>query len=375
VDDRTNLLGMTPEDLLAWLAARGVAARPEHVRRVLVDLITHGHDGIVTDRPVPNRIRDAVAAGATWRRLRVVERVTDPVDGFTKYLFEHPDGAVSEAVRIPLHKDGRFTVCLSSQVGCAMGCDFCATGRLGLARNLEPWEIVAAFLTVRDEAPGTVTGAVFQGQGEPLHNYDAVLQAARVLSHPCGARIGSDRITISTVGLVPAIRRYTAEGHKYRLIVSLSSAVAERRARLLPVAGRFGLDELRDALVEHQRNRGGKVTVAWVVLGGVNTGADEVAALKELLGDLPAIVNVIAVNPLPDGLPPAAPGPSAGPGDTYERATAAELAAFRDGLAAVGLPTLRRYSGGQGKAAGCGMLAATRHGAQNATGRAPKDPA
>jgi len=372
--DRTNLLGMTPDDLLAWLDERGVQARPEHVRRVLVDLITHGHDRIVTTRPVPNRVRDALAAGATWDRLRVLERVEDPADGFVKYLFEHPDGEVSEAVRIPLHKDGRFTVCLSSQVGCAMGCDFCATGRLGLSRNLEPWEIVAAFLTVRDEAPGTVTGAVFQGQGEPLHNYDSVIQAARVLSAPCGARVGSDRITISTVGLVPAIRRYTAEGHKYRLIVSLTSAVADRRARLLPVAGKFELADLKAALVEHQANRGGKVTVAWVVLGGVNTGADEVAALKSLLGDLPSIVNVIAVNPLPEGLPAAAPGAAAGPGDVYERATDDELASFRDGLAAAGLPTLRRYSGGQGKAAGCGMLAATRQ-SQNESGRAPEDSA
>ncbi len=99
--------------------------------------------------------------------------------------------ALSEAVRIPLHKPGCFSVCLSSQVGCAMGCTFCATGRLGLTRNLAAWEMVAACLTVRDEAPGRTTGVVFQGQGEPFHNYDEVIRAARVLSHPCGGKISA----------------------------------------------------------------------------------------------------------------------------------------------------------------------------------------
>ena len=161
---------MFPEELEAWLAEQGVPTRPEHCRRAVAQVVALGRDTLTpTKRPMPKAMVAAINEGLTWQRLTVVERVEDPADGFTKYLFESPDGALTEAVRIPLAKPDTFTVCLSSQVGCAMGCVFCATGRLGLSRNLEAWEMLSAFLTVRDEAPGRVTGAVFQGQGEPLH--------------------------------------------------------------------------------------------------------------------------------------------------------------------------------------------------------------
>src|SRR5947199_8928578 len=154
--------------------------------------------GFPTSRPVPRIVEEAVNQFTTRAPLEIVERATEPSDGFVKYLFRLHDGAVAEAVRIPLEVEGRFTICLSSQAGCAMGCTFCATGRMGLTRNLEAWEIVAQFIGVRDETPGIVTGAVFQGQGEPLHNYAEVIRAAEILSHPCGGRITSKAITIST---------------------------------------------------------------------------------------------------------------------------------------------------------------------------------
>lgn len=349
---RPNLLGMLPTDLEAWLNDRGVACRPEHARRVQSDLVRRGLAEPAPRRPVPGRVLRAIASDASWDRLEVVERVTDESDGFVKYLFRHPDGALSEAVRIPLLKADCFSVCLSSQVGCAMQCAFCATGRLGLGRNLEPWEIVAQYLTVRDEAPGRVTGAVFQGQGEPLHNYDRVLQAARVLCHPCGGGIKAEAITISTVGLVPQIRRFTAERQPYRLIVSLTSAIPERRKALLPVAGCFELRDLADAIGAYAASIRGLATVAWVVMGGVNTGADEVAALRELLDGIPVRLNLIDVNPV-----------EFGDGPTFRRADDAELEAFRDALQVLGVPIVRRYSGGRNRDAACGMLAARRHSA------------
>src|SRR5687768_5443659 len=163
-----HLLGFLPDDLAAHLRGHGVAVRDAETRRVLAHAIAHGRDGYPTARPVPRAVERAVEELCDRRPLEIVERAIDPSDGFVKYLFRLHDGAVAEAVRIPLEKQGRFTVCLSSQAGCAMGCDFCATGRLGLTRNLEPWEIVSQFVAVRDEAPGAVTGAVVQGQGEPL---------------------------------------------------------------------------------------------------------------------------------------------------------------------------------------------------------------
>ncbi|RLB49930.1 MAG: RNA methyltransferase [Deltaproteobacteria bacterium] len=345
-----RLFGMLPEELCAHLQDHGVRANEGEARRYLAHWISHGQTG-VPRKPPSRKFLDGARDLVDHGHLEVVERVTDPTDGFTKYLFRSPDGALSEAVRIPLAKEGCFTVCLSSQVGCAMQCDFCATGRLGLTRNLAPWEIVSAFCTVRDEAPGRVTGAVFMGQGEPFHNYDAVIQAARILSDPCGGRIAKKAITISTVGLVPQIRRFAAERHGYRLIVSLTSALPERRRALLPVAGRFEMEDLAAAIREYSEVAKGLVTVAWVLLGGVNHDQAEVDAIRALLGDVPLRVNLIDVN---DAREEAEGG--------YRRATEVERNLFFDALQALEVPIVRRYSGGGNEKAACGMLAAS-HGA------------
>jgi 23S rRNA (adenine2503-C2)-methyltransferase len=335
---------MLPEDLAAHLRAQGVVVRDAEARRVVAHGVAHGRDGHPTARPVPRTVEAAVDRYVDRRRLEIVERATDPADGFVKYLFRLHDDALVEAVRIPLEVDGRFTVCLSSQAGCAMACDFCATGRLGLARSLEPWEIVAQFVAVRDEAPGVVTGAAFQGQGEPLHNYAAVMRAAEILSHPCGGRISSKAITISTVGLVPAIHRLARERRPYKLIVSLTSAIDDRRRALVPAASAWPVRELADAVRTYQRATGGRVTLAWVVLGGINTGPDEVDALRELFEGVPLRLNLIDVN---DARP-----------DGYRRATDDELSRFRDALRELNVPVVRRYSGGAARHAACGMLAA-----------------
>src|SRR5688572_25486259 len=158
---------MLPQDLSAHLRAEGVDMREAEARRVVGHAVARGRQGFPVSRPIPRRVEQAIERLIDRRPLEIVERATDPFDGFVKYLFRTHDGLLVEAVRIPLEVPGRFSVCLSSQVGCAMGCTFCATGRLGLARNLEAWEMVAQFVAVRDEAPGEVTGALFQGQGEP----------------------------------------------------------------------------------------------------------------------------------------------------------------------------------------------------------------
>ncbi|HNX48543.1 MAG TPA: hypothetical protein PLS53_03085 [Thermoanaerobaculaceae bacterium] len=340
---RPHLLGMLPDNLVRHLESEGVTVRPAEARRILAHVITAARPGFPRSRPVPARVEDAVAATCDRQPLEVLERAADPVDGFVKYLLRAPDGALSEAVRIPLEREGSFSVCLSSQVGCAMGCAFCATGRLGLQRDLEAWEMVSAFGLVRAEAPGRVTGAVFMGQGEPLASYEAVLQAATVLADPCGGRIRAEAVSISTVGLAPAMRRFAREGRRFRLITSLTSAVESRRAMLLPAAARWPLGEVAAALAELHRATGERVTVAWVVLGGVNTGIDEVEALGALMRGVPFRLNLIDVNdPRPGG---------------FRRASAEELATFRDRLRRLGVPVVRRYSGGAATHAACGMLA------------------
>jgi 23S rRNA (adenine2503-C2)-methyltransferase len=339
------LLGLLPEELPDALAPLGVSLDLDEARRVSAPLFA-SPGARPPRRPLPRTKLDAIATSADSHRLEIVERVTDPSDGFVKYLFRSPDGALSEAVRIPLEKPGRFSVCLSSQVGCAMQCVFCATGRLGFTRHLETWEMVAAFLAVRDEAPGRVSGAVFQGQGEPLHNYDNVIHAARVLSHPCCGKISGRNITISTVGMVREIRRYAAERHPFRLIVSLTSALAERRRSLLPVAGRVPMEELAQAIREYAASSKGRTTLGWVLMSGVNSDPAEARELERLFAGVPLRINLIDVN---DQRP-------AG----FLRASDAERKAFMDALQVLKAPIVRRYSGGASRHAACGMLAATR---------------
>jgi 23S rRNA (adenine2503-C2)-methyltransferase len=344
---RPHLMGFRPPELVDALAADGVELTLPEARRVLARLIAEG-GGDVRPRkaPVRREVVEALEQGFRWPAPTLLEEVADEDDGFVKLLFELEDGALVEAVRIPLHKPDCFTVCLSSQVGCAMACAFCATGRMGLTRNLSAAEIVSVFVAVRDRAPGRVTGAVFMGQGEPLHNYDEVVKAAYVLSDPCGGRIRAENISISTVGLTDRIRRFTAEGHPFRLVVSLTSALPERRKQLLPVAGALDLGDLCEAIAEHARVRGGRVTVAWVLMGGVNTGRDEVEALKARLGDVPLRVNLIDVNDARE--------------EGFVRASDGERNRFLDLLSELEVPVVRRYSGGKGRHAACGMLANVR---------------
>nr|MDQ3037386.1 radical SAM protein [Myxococcota bacterium] len=339
---RPHLFGMRPVDLRAALQGRGVECTEAEARRACAHLISYGRGELATlVRPVRRTVREAIESMLDRAPLEIVERVRDDDDGFVKYLFRHPDGALTEAVRIPLARPGRYTLCLSSQVGCAMKCVFCATGKLGLTRNLRAWEMVAAFCAVRDELAreqpeARISGAVFMGQGEPFHNYDEVIRAAQVLGDPCGGRITQEAITISTVGLVPQIRRYAREGHVFRLIVSLTSAVPEKRARLLPVAGRFAIEELRDALLEVHAAIGKRVTVAWVLMGGVNHGDDELEALRAHFGDLPLRLNLIDLNRWSED-------------DDMRRATDAERDELVGKLHAMGIATQRRYSGGRNK--------------------------
>jgi 23S rRNA (adenine2503-C2)-methyltransferase len=333
-----HLLELLPEELTTHLCGLGLPAQEGDARRMLASLWERGVPQ--AKRPVRREIQEVVL-GMDYHRPQVVQRVEDPDDHSVRYLFAADDGAVFEVVRIPLERPGCFSLCLSSQIGCAMRCAFCATGKLGLSRNLRPAEILGSFLTVRDEAPGRVTGAVFMGQGEPFHNYDAVIRSAKLLCHPCGGRISAENISISTVGLVPAIHRFAEEHHPFRLVISLTSAVAQRRESLLPVATKWSLEELADAVRAYARSCRTRVTIAWVLMGGINHDEEEVEALKSLLSDVPIRLNLIDVNSNGD----------------FRRATHEELNQFRDQLQALGVPIVRRYSVGRGQNAACGMLA------------------
>jgi 23S rRNA (adenine2503-C2)-methyltransferase len=288
------------------------------------------------------RIQAAVAIP----RLTRIEKIVSPIDGFARYLFRGAGPEPFETVRIPLlHRpdDPKYIVCVSSQVGCAMDCAFCATGRMGFTRDLAAWEIVDQVIQVQADSPHPVRGAVFMGMGEPLLNYEAVTTAAAILAEPCGCAMSAKAITISTVGIVPAIRRFTAERQPYRLIVSLTSADPAQRRALLPRAAAYPLPDLIDALRAYHAATGRRVTLAWTQMAGVNTRLADAVQLAALVQGLPIKLDLIDVND--------ATG-------RFQPPDAAEQAAFRDALRAhLDAPVARRYSGGRDIAAACGMLA------------------
>jgi 23S rRNA (adenine2503-C2)-methyltransferase len=214
---------------------------------------------------------------------------------------------------------------------------------MGLRRNLAAWEIVDQVIKVQADSPHPVRGVVFMGMGEPLLNYDSVIQAARIFSEPCGVAISRKAITISTVGIVPAIRRFTAERHVYRLVVSLNSADPVRRRQLMPVEQAYPTGELIEALQVYHAATGRRVILAWTMMAGVNTRDEDAQMLGELTRGLPIKLDLIDVND---------------PAGQFRPPSPQELAAFRDALRAeLGMPVARRYSGGRDIHAACGMLA------------------
>ena len=219
-----------------------------------------------------------------------------------KFSIPLADGARVECVS--MRTERRLTFCLSSQVGCALKCSFCATGLMGLVRNLRPEEIVAQVLVMGDHHQWRDErfNLVMMGMGEPLANYSAVLQAIRILRDPYGLHLGARRITVSTSGLVPQIRALAAEGMPLGLAVSLHATTDELRDELVPVNRRWPIRELLTAARDYGRTTGRRVTLEYTLLAGVNDSEADADRLGAIARELPSKVNLIPYNPVP-GLP------------------------------------------------------------------------
>ncbi|HPH68114.1 MAG TPA: radical SAM protein [Kofleriaceae bacterium] len=298
---------------------------------------------------------DAARAVTMVPALQMIERHASAVDPFVKYLFETNDAYRVETVRIPLERTGRFSVCVSSQVGCAMACSFCATGRLGLARNLAAWEIVEQVRTVRreltSETLGRVHGVVFQGMGEPMANLDAVLDAIAVFSEPSALGIDSRNITVCTSGLPNGIRRLAQQAPKVRLGWSVGSGRSDVRRSIMPVANAHSDDDVFDAMVEHARTTGLSPMWAVTLLAGINDFDDDAAALAQKVAAFTAATNIVPRLSI-------IPYNSIGDNDPYRRTDATREAGFRAVLSTHNLASHKRYSGGGDVAAACGQLVA-----------------
>jgi 23S rRNA (adenine2503-C2)-methyltransferase len=362
-----SVLDLSYADLVAWLGEHGQPAfRAKQIFQALYrDLVTD-YDQIST---LPKALRAQLAAELPLVAPEVVRELHSRDQRTVKLLLGLADGAQIETVLMlyppnPESPRARATVCVSTQAGCAYGCTFCATGQMGFMRHLRPGEIVAQVLhfarLLRAQpwawpvVPGAagqpdggaldhVTNIVLMGMGEPLHNYDNTLTALRLLNAPEGFNLGARHMTVSTVGLVPAIQRLANEGLPVNLAISLHAPNNEMRAQTMPVARKWHMDELLAACLAFARQTGRQVTFEYVLLAGVN---DQIAHAEELgqrlapFGQL-AHVNLIPVNQTAAG---------------YKPPSGNAIRAFRDTLRRAGISNSVRAERGDDIAAACGQL-------------------
>ena len=355
-----NLYGLTRAELGALVS--GWEISPVHAARLWRYLYLDGAVSLADMPELPARLRAKLEAETTFGHLATT-RETHSSDGFTrKYLLGLHDAHLIETVLMRFK--GRTTACISSQVGCAMGCVFCATGQMGYTRHLSAAEIVAQAVhvdrvlrTTALDAPALAEGAhasphhrherlrniVLMGMGEPLHNYDSVMKAVDILCDGTGMALGAKKITLSTVGVVPGIIRMTDEKRTVCLAVSLHGATQAERAALVPAARAWPLDALMEACRYYTEKLDRRIFFEWTLIEGKNDGAEQAHAVGALLTGMQAHVNLIPLNPTS--------GYTGAPSHT------GAAKAFQAVLAGYGLPSTVRQRRGIDIGAGCGQLA------------------
>lgn len=289
----------------------------------------------------------------TWRLLRhhfsfhlpVIVEKTKAQDETYKFLMEFADGKRVETVLIPFFK--RYTICLSSQVGCAMKCSFCYTGTQGFSRNLTSSEIIGQYLVAKQflqkeiSASSLIPNIVFMGQGEPLHNFDEVQTALTILLDPEGPSLGPRQITLSTAGYLPGIKKFNLLP-KINLALSLHSPFNETRKSLIPITGQYPIEDIFQALDDVKLMKRQFITYEYLLIDELNDRIEDANELQKLLGERRAIINIIPFNPFPES--------------QFKRPSPEKVEAFKNMLVNRKLRTMVRTTKGSDVLAACGQL-------------------
>jgi 23S rRNA (adenine2503-C2)-methyltransferase len=335
VADPLNLAPDTARDAITtWLVTRGEPAY--RAKQILPRLWARPVGSWEQATDLPAALRRDLDIAFPLRRLTLTTRQVS-TDGTEKYLWDLGDGEAVESVLIPEGK--RRTLCISSQVGCALGCVFCATGRMGFRRNLTAAEIAAQVREVVLLDPALMpTNVVFMGMGEPLLNWGAVAAALTILNSPEGFGIGARHITVSTVGILPALAKLAIRPEQFRLAVSLHAPTPELRHELMPIEKKYTLPDVIGALKQFRR----RVTLEYVLIGGKNDGLELADRLAELARPLGALVNLLPLHP--------------GGADGLSPSPRAQMLAFERRLKRHGVEAVLRRSRGLDISAACGQL-------------------
>jgi 23S rRNA (adenine2503-C2)-methyltransferase len=340
--DRINLYDLNQTELTNWVTAE--LGQPKFRAGQIWDWLYKQYaPDFEAMSNLPKALRGQLADRATLGSATVADMQRSNDRQTKKLLFQLPDGQTIETVLMKYEK--RRTLCISTQAGCAMGCVFCATGQMGFFRNLTVGEIVAQVLYFARELAQTgdhVTNIVMMGMGEPLHNYDHTLAAVDRLTDPDGFNLGARKITISTVGLVPAMRRYADEQRQTPLAVSLHAATDEERDKLIPVNRKWPIAEVLDACRYVVEKTGRRITFEWALINGENDTVEQAQALGKLVQGMLCHVNLIPLNP------------TAGYGGAPSSLERVDK--FQEVLTAYGVSSTVRVRRGIDIQAGCGQL-------------------
>lgn len=261
-------------------------------------------------------------------------------DGTIKYLFELNDGHAIESVLMK-YKYG-YTACISNQIGCKMGCNFCASAKIGFVRNMTPGEIVGQILAVQRESGEEISNVVFMGIGEPLDNYDNVIKAVRLINDPKGLNIGARHISLSTCGLVHNIRRLADENIQCNLCISLHSSHDNIRSDMMPINKTYNIAQVIEACKEYIEKTNRRITFEYALVDGVNDSHEDAIHLARLLKGMLCHVNLIPINKIKDG--------------KYEKSSTEKILSFRDTLNDRGIVATVRRELGSDISAACGQL-------------------
>jgi 23S rRNA (adenine2503-C2)-methyltransferase len=336
---KIDLKDLSPAELRGFVASYG--KEKYRTLQILKWLYQKGASSFDEMTNLPKKLREE------WKKLCSISTLT-PVrlqsarDGTKKFLFQLEDGNRIESVLIP--EKNRLTLCISTQVGCGLGCQFCLTGKKGFKRNLKVSEIVNQILAAKRalEERQSITNIVLMGMGEPLANYENTLKAIQLMTCSDAFKISSRRVTLSTVGLLPELERLSIERVPFRLAISLNATEDETRSRLMPVNRRYSLKKLLDLCRRFPLRPRERITFEYVLLKGINDSIQDAKRMVKLLEAIPSKVNLIPLNEAP-GIP-------------YERPSDEQVREFQEILMAGGLTAIVRSSKGQEISAACGQL-------------------
>lgn len=292
--EQIDIKSLTLEELRTELLGKGEKAfRADQLYQWMHEKLAEGFSEMSN---LSKAFREWLETEYEYVTLEIVEVQRSKLDGTCKYLFRLPDGHVIESVLMRYHHGN--SVCISSQVGCRMGCRFCASTIGGLERNLRPSEMLEQIYRIQKDSGERVSNVVVMGTGEPLDNYDNLVRFIRLLSHEKGLNISQRNITVSTCGIVPGIRRLAEEQLTITLALSLHAVTQEKRRELMPIANRYDLTEVLDACGYYFEKTGRRLTLEYSLVSGVNDSEEDAKALSKLASPLRAHVNLIPVNPV-----------------------------------------------------------------------------